>query len=156
LLLLLLLLLSSPPFHCTAIVKCVWLSSGFDFMSSVDGAKPSHSLLPLPLSLLLLPLFWLDFGWLFEFSCLPSWISQIAWWQSVQHNLAMMIVYNRIFKDTGLYTIVIPSTSPSTSPHPTPLERRRKGTHDSSWVDVLFQYHFGCCQVRIKMSLGPI
>jgi hypothetical protein len=59
---------------------------------------------------------------------------------------------NRIFKDTGLYTIVTPSTSPL----PTPLERRHKGIHESSWVNVLFQCHFGCCQVRIKMCLGPI
>jgi hypothetical protein len=56
------------------------------------------------------------------------------------------------FLKTGLYTIVTPSTSPL----PTPLERRHEGIHESSWVDVLFQYHFSCCQVCIKMCLGPI
>jgi hypothetical protein len=63
-----------------------------------------------------------------------------------------LIINNRIFKDTGLYTIVIPSTSLL----PTLLEHRCKWTHESSWADILFQYHFGCRQVRIKMRLGPI
>jgi hypothetical protein len=54
-------------------------------------------------------------------------------------DIATLNINNRIFKDTGLYTIVILSTSP----HPTPLEHRCKGTHESSWVNVLFQYHFG-------------
>jgi hypothetical protein len=30
------------------------------------------------------------------------------------------------------------------------------GIHESSWVNVLFQYQFVCCQVCIKMCLGPI
>jgi hypothetical protein len=83
-----------------------------------------------------------------------TFLSSLNKWKGWQEWLpdSILPIYNRIFKDTGLYTIVIPSTSP----HPTPLERRRKGTHDSSWVDVLFQYHFGCHQVRIEMSLSLI
>jgi hypothetical protein len=45
---------------------------------------------------------------------------------------------NRIIKDSGLYTIVIPSTSP----HPTPLERRYEGMMNSSWIHILFQQYF--------------
>jgi hypothetical protein len=52
------------------------------------------------------------------------------------------------FKDTGLYTIVIPSTSL----YPTPL---KQGVLELSWVNVLFQHHFSCCQVHIEMHLGP-
>jgi hypothetical protein len=41
--------------------------------------------------------------------------------------------------------------------HPPPhFPPSLEGIHESSWVDVLFQYHFSCCQVRIKMPLGPI
>jgi hypothetical protein len=45
---------------------------------------------------------------------------------------------NRIIKDSGLYTIVIPSTSP----HPTPLECRYEGMMNSSWIHILFQQYF--------------
>jgi hypothetical protein len=45
---------------------------------------------------------------------------------------------NRIIKDGGLYTIVIPSTSP----HPTPLKRRYEGMMNSSWIHILFQQYF--------------
>ncbi len=59
---------------------------------------------------------------------------------------------NRIAKDAGFYTSVIPYTSP----HPTPLECRHEEVLDLTWIDVLFQNHFCSCQVRIKMRLGPI
>jgi hypothetical protein len=45
---------------------------------------------------------------------------------------------NRINKDSGLYTIVIPSTSP----HPTLLERKYEGMMNSSWIHILFQQYF--------------
>jgi hypothetical protein len=44
---------------------------------------------------------------------------------------------NRIIKDSGLYTIVIPSTSP----HPTLLKRRYEGMMNSSWIHILFQQY---------------
>ena len=51
-----------------------------------------------------------------------------------------------------LYTSVITYTSLL----PTPLGYRHKVLLDSSWVNILFQNYFGCCQVRIKMWLGPL
>jgi hypothetical protein len=61
---------------------------------------------------------------------------------------------NRIFKDTGLYTIV----TPSTSPHPTPLEHRYKGYLNypgsmfcSNITLAVAKYASRCALVQVKI-----
>ncbi len=62
---------------------------------------------------------------------------------------------NRIFKETGLYTIV----TPSTSLHPTPLKRRYEGylnypgsTFCSNITLAVAKYASRCALVQVKIS----